>query len=117
MERAQKVFERYKKKIMLDDKKNLLKWLKDEQAVLVNDNLIHAEKAFFINSVFIWCTKEIEKGTMNSAQIQNCMHTLQNFLKGKLDLCWNNGIIKVRKVPSQKGAKNASNSMENPDKK
>jgi len=101
---------------MLDDKKTLLKWLRDEQAVLVNDNLIHAEKAFFINSVFVWCTKEIKKGTMNSAQVQNCIHTLQKFLKGKLDLCWNNGIIKVRKVSSRKGAKNASSSMANTDR-
>ena len=101
---------------MLDDKKNLLKWLRDEQALLANDNLIHAEKAFFINSVFVWCTEEIKKGTMNSAQVQNCMHTLQKYLKGKLDLCWNNGIIKVRKVSSRKGAKNASNSMANTDR-
>jgi hypothetical protein len=101
---------------MLDDKKNLLKWLRDEQALLANDNLIHAEKAFFINSVFVWCTEEIKKGTMNSAQVQNCMHTLQKYLKGKLDLCWNDGIIKVRKKSSRKGAKDASNSMANTDR-
>ena len=101
---------------MLDDKKNLLKWLRDEQALLANDNLIHAEKAFFINSVFVWCTEEIKKGTMNSAQVQNCMYTLQKYLKGKLDLCWNDGIIKVRKKSSRKGAKDASNSMANTDR-
>tara|TARA_R110002110_G_scaffold259894_5_gene475513 strand:- start:678 stop:974 length:297 start_codon:yes stop_codon:yes gene_type:complete len=98
---------------MLNDKKNLLKWLKDENAVTSSDNFIDAEKAFFVNSVFIWCTEEIKKGTMTAGQVENCMHTLRRFLKGRLDLCWDSGIIKVRK----KGRKNASNSMANTDGK
>jgi len=89
---------------MINDKKAFLKWLRDEQAISSSENLISAEKAFFANSVLIWCTHETQKGTMSPTQIENCIHTLRRFLKGKLDLCWNNGIIKVRK-PLKKGAK------------
>ena len=101
---------------MMKDKKTFLKWLKDERAISINENLISAEKAFFANSVFLWCAREAQKGTMNKAQIENCIHTLRRFLKGKLDLCWNNGIIKVRKR-SRKGVKNASNSVADTDRK
>ena len=82
---------------MLDDKKSVLKWLRDERAISVHDNIIRAEKAFFANSVLVWCADETSKGTMNSAQIQNCIYTLRKYLRGKLDLCWDAGIIKVRK--------------------
>ena len=100
---------------MIKDKKAFLKWLRDEQAILTSDNLISAEKAFFAHSVFTWCTKETKKGTMSPKQIENCLYTLRRFLKGKLDLCWDSGIIKVIKTEPKEGANNASNSMADRD--
>ena len=50
---------------------------------------------------------------MKEPQIENCIFVLRKFLKGKLDLCWENGIIKVKQT--SKGETNGSNSMENTD--
>ena len=58
---------------------------------------------------------EAKKGTMTVSQIERSVRILRKFLKGKLDLCWDNGIIKVRKRRLRKGAKNASSSMANTD--
>ena len=99
---------------MKEDNKNaFLKWLKEEGVVFSEGNVISAEKAFFANSVFHWYTEEAKKGTMKKPQIENCIWILRKFLKGKLDLCWDDGIIKVRKKRSKKGVKNASSGMAN----
>jgi len=78
-------------------KKEVLLWLKDEGAIQTEDNLIFAEKAFFVNSVLNWSTREVEKGTMSKPQVANCLHVLRRYLKGKLELCWDEGIVKVKK--------------------
>ena len=70
-------------------------------------------KAFFANSVVRWYKQQIKDGTMKEPQIENCIFVLRKFLKGKLDLCWENGIIKVKQT--SKGETNGSNSMENTD--
>jgi len=90
---------------MREENKAVLDWLKDEGAVFVDDNLIMAEKAFFVNSVVTWSKKQVKEGTMKKPQIDNCMFILRRFLKGKLDLCWDNGIIKVQKIPSERSKK------------
>jgi len=100
-----------------DNKRAFLNWLKEEGVVFSKGNLISAEKAFFANSVFHWYTEEAKKGTMKKPQIENCIWILRKFLKGKLDLCWDDGIIKVRKKRSKKGVKNASSSVANPNGK
>ena len=102
---------------MIEDRKVFLNWLKDEGAISTKGNLVSAEKAFFANSVVSWYVKEVKKGTMKKPQVENCVFALRKFLKGKLDLCWDNGIIKVRKNRLNKGAKYASSSMANPDGK
>ena len=90
---------------MKESNKAILDWLKDEGAISIDDNLIIAEKAFFVNSVVKWSKEQVEGGTMKKPQIDNCMFILRRFLKGKLDLCWDNGIIKVQKIPSERSKK------------
>ena len=102
---------------MTENRKVFLNWLKDEGAISTIDNLILAEKAFFANSVVSWYTKEVKKGTMKKPQVENCVLTLRKYLKGKHDLCWDDGIIKVRKNRRNKGVKNASSSVANPNGK
>ena len=82
---------------MLNDKKAFLLWLTDEGAIHKKENVFHAEKAFFANTVVNWCAEEVKKGTMKSPQVNNCMKTLRRFLRGKIDLCWGDGIIIVPK--------------------
>ena len=98
---------------MKDDDQLLLNWLKDEGAIHIDDNVIVAEKAFFANSVVRWYRRQIKDGTMKGPQIENCIFVLRKYLKGKLDLCWDNGIIKIKQ--SYKGEINGSNSVENTD--
>jgi hypothetical protein len=98
---------------MSEDNQAVLSWLKDEGAIHIDDNVIVAEKAFFANSVVRWYKRQINDGTMKGPQIENCIFVLRKFLKGKLDLCWDNGIIKVKK--SSKGEIHGSNSLESAD--
>ena len=83
---------------MSDDGQAVLNWLKDEGAIHVDENVVLAEKAFFVNSVVRWYKRQIEDGTMKGPQIENCIFVLRKYLKGKLDLHWDNGIIKVNET-------------------
>ena len=78
---------------MLNDKKAFLEWLQNEGAIYEKEGVLHAEKAFFANSAINWCAKQATEGTMDVNQIENCVRTIRKYLKGKLDLCWKNGII------------------------
>lgn len=82
---------------MTGNKKDLLTWLKDEKAIYVENNLIVAEKAFFINSVLTWSIEEVKKGTMKAPQVENCVYMMRRYLKGKLDLYWHDGVVKVKR--------------------
>jgi len=70
-----------------------IKWLKDEGAIVEEDNVIHASRAFMANSVLKWCTKKIKEKSLNKIQIEDYLKTVRFFIKKRIDLCWKNGII------------------------
>ena len=98
---------------MKGNKKDLLAWLRDERAIYTEDNLIVAEKAFFINSVFVWSVAEVKKGTMSAFQVENCVHMMRKFLKGKLNLYWHNGTIKVKKKRTRRKPRDVNVAQDN----
>jgi len=101
----------------MSDKKAFLRWMLDEGSLSQEENIIYAEKAFFANSVVNWCIKKKKGKGLNKQQIDGCMSVLRLFLKGKLDLCWDNGIIKVQEKGLHcKGDTDGSDNLANTDK-
>lgn len=78
---------------MLKDKKAVLNWLFDENAISVEENVLYAEKAFFVSTVVSWCAEQVKKGNMSTTQVNQCMKLLRKFLRGKIELCWKDGTI------------------------
>ena len=75
-------------------KNNLhLRWLKDEGAIVEEDNIVHAPRAFVANSILKWCVKKIKEKSLNETQIEEYLKTVRFFIKKKIDLSWRNGII------------------------
>jgi len=70
-----------------------VKWLKDEGAIVEEDNIVYASRAFVANSVLKWCVKKIKEKSLNEIQIEDYLKTVRFFIKKKIDLYWENGII------------------------
>ena len=79
-------------------KKKFIQWLIDEEALVQEENVVHAEKAFFANSFLNWWVKGGKKKKLNDKQFRKCMLILRLFLKGELDLYWDGDIIKKQEV-------------------
>ena len=47
-----------------------LRWLKDEGAIVEEDNIVHAPRAFVANSILKWCVKKIKEKSLNETQIE-----------------------------------------------
>jgi len=102
---------------MTKARKAFKQWLVDEKALSQNENVFHAEKAFLANSIFIWYLKQSKAKVFDEKQIRQCMHILRNFLKGKLDIYWENGILKTQdKKSHKKGDSDERSGMENTNK-
>ena len=98
-------------------KKKFIRWLIDEDAIIQEENVVHAEKAFFAHSfVNWWAVRDTEK-KMNDKELRSCMLILRLFLKGKLDLYWDGDIIKRQEIHlSEQGGKDGSSSLASDDK-
>ena len=80
------------------DKKIFLQWLSDEGAFKREENVIYAEKAFIAHSVVRWCVEQGKKRKIHSHETDHVLKKLRFFLKGKVDLFWEDDIIKIRTI-------------------
>jgi len=98
-------------------KNTILVWLKDEGAITKENNIYHAERAFFANSVIQWCIQQKEGKNLLPDQIENYMKAVKLFLEKKVDLFWEDDIIKIHifetSAKKREIKKNANTSLEN----
>lgn len=96
--------------------KKFIRWLIDEDAIIQEENVVHAEKAFFAHSFIRWWESNGTKKKMNDEELKSCMLILRLFLKGKLDLYWDGGIIKRQEIYlNEQGGKDGSSCMASDD--
>ena len=43
---------------------------------------------------------------MSPPQVENCVYMMKKYLKGKLDLHWHDGVVKVKKKRKRKSLRN-----------
>ena len=90
-------------------------WLVDEGAISYEENVIYAERAFIANSILQWCTKRADEKSLGEEEIRVYLKTLRFFIKKKIDLCWENGIITAsakKSAPTSGGSDDVCSSME-----
>ncbi len=79
----------------------LIEFLKESgKGLTVEENVIHAVKAFMIRSVIDWCFEQKEAGQISNNQVQVYVQMINEFVQGKVILFWESpgrlGILKVR---------------------
>jgi hypothetical protein len=68
-------------------------WLLEEGAIEYKDNIVRAERAFVANSILKWCAKKAKEKTMSEDQMRHYLKALRFYIKKKIDLYWEDGII------------------------
>ena len=91
-----------------------MQWFREEGALYQSDNIYHAEKVFFANSVIQWCAKRKMSKNISNDELEKYFNCLRLFLKNKLDLYWDDDIINIRVLNDERSPekKNESNGME-----
>ena len=92
-----------------NDSYSHVNWLLDEGAIKYEDNLVCAERAFVANSVLNWCSRKAKEKRLDKEQARQYLRMLSFFIKKKIDLYWQDGIINAsveKKTQTTNGGKN-----------
>ena len=73
-------------------KNEILEHLRDKKIIETDGNIVNAEKAFIINAFTRWVYKEKKAGHISAVKIKHLNKALDEFLKGNLDLQWENNV-------------------------
>tara|TARA_R110002074_G_scaffold26644_1_gene78085 strand:+ start:584 stop:886 length:303 start_codon:yes stop_codon:yes gene_type:complete len=90
---------------------SFLKWIIDEGALQIEDNVFFAERVFFAHGLATWCIVQSKAGKIDQEQVDRFARLIRRFIKKELDLYWRNGIINMR-YNSSKEENNEGHSLE-----
>ena len=74
------------------------KMLIDHELIVYDDKFIYAERAFMANSAAQWGMAKISRNEFSEKQIDNFGKILMMYLKGHIDLSWENGLLRMETV-------------------
>ena len=69
-----------------------------ERYLKTEDNLVDAEKIFLVSSVVRDVVEKKYSGDISDEQCKNYFIFIEKFLKGEIDMFWDDGVIKVKKI-------------------
>ena len=68
--------------------KKINKVLFDHELIQCEGNIVHAERAFMAHSAAQWGITKISNNEFTQKQIDSFGKIMMMYLKGKIDLCW-----------------------------
>ena len=69
--------------------------LLDHDLITRENNIIRAERAFVANSAAQWGMGKIARDEFNKAQIDSFGKILKAYLKGRINLSWEDGMLRM----------------------
>tara|TARA_R110000824_G_scaffold80820_2_gene203159 strand:- start:86 stop:418 length:333 start_codon:yes stop_codon:yes gene_type:complete len=79
----------------------------------IEENVIHLEDVFFINSLVEWCMTRKEAGVISHEKFKTYMLLLEKYMKKEIDLFWEDDILHVKRIKQHnQGEENASDNLE-----
>ena len=80
-------------------RKEIVDWaLKQDGALVRDNNSISAERVFLANSVIIWCLKQLRGEKLKPAEVQGYIFFMKKYIHRVLDLFWEDGVLYVSAV-------------------
>ena len=84
--------------------KKIKKMLIDHELITYDDKCVFAERAFMANSAAQWGMEKISRNEFSQKQIDNFGKILMMYLKGRIDLCWEDGLLRMNSAEEAPGA-------------
>lgn len=72
--------------------------LKTDPSFLTEENVIHAKKAFMINSVVKWILEKQDKKVADLKQYKACIVILERFIKDEVSLAWKGNELLIKEL-------------------
>jgi hypothetical protein len=73
----------------------------DHDLITYEEKFIFAERAFMANSAAQWGMAKISRNEFSQRQIDNFGKILMMYLKGRIDLCWENGLLRMQSLEGE----------------
>jgi len=70
------------------NKKVILTYLKESGALSQSGNVYDAEKAFTINTVLLWCLRQVDEGKFDYNDVTFYMQSMNDFVEGNVNVYW-----------------------------
>ena len=76
----------------------------DQELIVYDDKFIYAERAFMANSAAQWGMGKISRNEFSERQIDNFGKILMMYLKGHIELSWEEGLLRMEVVEESQQA-------------
>jgi hypothetical protein len=73
----------------------------DHELITYEDKFVFAERAFMANSAAQWGMGKISRNEFSQRQIDNFGKVLMMYLKGRIDLSWENGLLRMESLEEE----------------
>ncbi len=82
----------------MEAKKFIMNLIKEGKYFFYKDNVFYGEKLFVVYSVVKWVVKQAKEGEFDEEQVKNYLNAISAYLKGDIDIFWENGTLYVSKL-------------------
>lgn len=72
--------------------------VKEGKYFYFKDNVFYGEKLFVVYSVVKWVVGKAKEGVFDEEQVKNYLNAISAYLKGDIDIFWENGTLYVSKL-------------------
>ena len=82
----------------MEAKNFIMSLIKEGKHFYYDGNVFHAEKAFVVYSVVKWVVEQAKSGEFDDSQVKNYLNVVSAYLKGDIEIFWEEGTLYVRKL-------------------
>ncbi len=81
------------------ERKELLKFLSEyDDTYYVDENILYAEKAFFVHSAIRWCDDSRRTNKITEKQMEAYYILIEKFIRGEINLYWNEDRLEFKSI-------------------
>jgi len=82
----------------MEAKNFIMNLVKEGKYFYFKDNVFYGEKLFVVYSVVKWVVGKAKEGVFDEEQVKNYLNAISAYLKGDIDIFWENGTLYVSKL-------------------
>ena len=82
----------------MEAKNFIMSLIKEGKHFYYEDNVFYGDKIFVIYSVVKWVVERAKEGECDDSQVKNYLNAISSYLRGDINLFWEEGTLYVQKL-------------------